>query len=66
VTNATSTLGITFNIYGNTGTTLVSGIAASTIAAGNYSAVLTGLGAGNIVSSSFSDVDLHRKLTHEL
>jgi autotransporter-associated beta strand protein len=54
VTNATGTSGITFNIYGNTGTTLASGIEASTIAAGTYNAVLTGLASGNIVSSSLS------------
>jgi hypothetical protein len=42
---------VTFNIYGNTGTTLVSGIAASTVAAGTYSSVLTGVSASNIISS---------------
>ena len=42
---------VTFNIYGNTGTTLVAGIAASTVAAGTYSSVLTGVSASNINSS---------------
>jgi hypothetical protein len=45
---------VTFNIYGNTGTTLVSGIAASTLAAGIYSSVLTGVSASNIITSSLS------------
>ena len=54
VTNAAGTSGITFNIYGNTGTTLVSGVSASTIAAGTYSSVLTGLTSDNIVTSSKS------------
>jgi len=45
---------VTFNIYGNTGTTLVSGIAASTVAAGTYSSALTGVSASNIVTSSLS------------
>ncbi len=45
---------VTFNIYGNTSTTLVSGIAASTVAAGTYSSVLTGVSASNIISSSLS------------
>jgi hypothetical protein len=47
-------LPVTFNIYGNTGTTLVSGIAASTVAAGTYTSVLTGVSASNIISSSLS------------
>jgi uncharacterized protein with beta-barrel porin domain len=42
---------VTFNIYGNTGTTLVSGIAASTLAAGTYNSVLTGLIATNFSGS---------------
>jgi uncharacterized protein with beta-barrel porin domain len=42
---------VTFNIYGNTGTTLVSGIAASTVAAGTYNSVLTGLIATNFSGS---------------
>jgi hypothetical protein len=45
---------VTFNIYGNTGTTLVSGIAASTVAAGTYSSVLTGVSASNLIGSSLS------------
>ena len=45
---------VTFNIYGNTGTTLVEGIAASSLAAGTYSSVLTGVNASNIISSSLS------------
>jgi hypothetical protein len=49
-----ASLTVTFNIYGNTGTTLVSGIAASTVAAGTYSSVLTGVSASNIVTSSLS------------
>lgn len=53
-TNASGTSGITFNIYGNTGTTLLSGISASTLAAGTYSEVITGLSASNIASSSLS------------
>jgi autotransporter-associated beta strand protein len=43
-----------FNIYGNAGTTLVSGVSASTITAGTYNSVLTGLTSSNIVSSSLS------------
>jgi hypothetical protein len=53
-TNASGTSGITFNIYGNTGTTEVSGVSSSTLAAGTYSGVITGLSASNIVSSSRS------------
>jgi len=45
---------VTFNIYGNTGTTLVSGIAASTLAAGTYNSVLTGVSASNLIGSSLS------------
>jgi uncharacterized protein with beta-barrel porin domain len=45
---------VTFNIYGNTGTTLVSGIAASTLAAGTYNSVLTGVSARNLIGSSLS------------
>jgi autotransporter-associated beta strand protein len=54
ITNAIGTSGITFNIYGNAGTTLVTGVSASTIAAGTYTSVLTGLTSSNIVSSSLS------------
>ena len=47
-----ASLTVTFNIYGNTGTTLVSGIGASTVAAGTYSSVLTGVSATNFGTSS--------------
>lgn len=43
-----------FNIYGNTGTTLVSGVPASTVKVGTYESVLTGLTSSNIMSSSLS------------
>ena len=55
-TNALGTSGITFNIYGNTGTTLVSGVPASTLAAGTYSGVITGLSISNIITGSGSSV----------
>ena len=51
-TNALGTSGITFNIYGNTGTTLVSGVPASTLAAGTYSGVIIGLSISNIITGS--------------
>jgi hypothetical protein len=51
-TNASGTSGITFNIYGNSGTTLVSGVPASTLAAGTYSGVITGLSISNIITGS--------------
>ncbi len=54
ITNASGTSGITFNIYGNTDTTLVSGVSASTIAIGTYSSVLTGFTSDQIASSSLN------------
>ena len=45
---------VRFNIYGNTGTTLVPGVAASTLTNGTYSDVLRGLSAANIVNSTLS------------
>lgn len=43
---------MTFNIYGNTGTTLVSGVPASLVSAGTYSSVLTGINAANLANVS--------------
>ncbi|HEY4374405.1 MAG TPA: autotransporter outer membrane beta-barrel domain-containing protein [Burkholderiales bacterium] len=39
-----------FNIYGNTGTTLVTGVNASTVAIGRYTAVLSDISAANIAN----------------
>jgi hypothetical protein len=52
--NSPGTSGISFNIYGNTATTLITGVPASTIVTGTYSSVVAGLNSGNIMSSSLS------------
>jgi len=41
-----------FNIYGNTGTTLVNGVAASTVSAGTYTAVIDGLTSANLANAA--------------
>ena len=49
-----------FNIYGNTGTTLISGVAASTVAAGTYADVLQGfttLSGVTGTTGSYSGID---------
>ena len=40
-----------FNIYGNTGTTLVNGVAASTVSAGTYASVISGITAANLANA---------------
>ncbi len=51
-TNSPGTSGISFNIYGNTATTLVTGVPVSSIVTGTYSSILDGLSSGNIMSST--------------
>lgn len=41
-----------FNVYGNTGTTLINGIAASTLAAGTYSNVLQGISSPSAITGT--------------
>ncbi|MDB5802922.1 MAG: hypothetical protein JWN73_244 [Betaproteobacteria bacterium] len=41
-----------FNIYGNTGTTLVNGVAASTVSAGTYVSVIDGITAANLANAA--------------
>ena len=54
VASSVGSSSLRFNIYGNTGTTLVPGVAASTLTNGTYSAVLSGLSASNIAPSTLS------------